>query len=109
MALAGGVEAVGPVGPPSAGVVNSTRTRPAGLDSIVGGFLDTVVTTVATTVQPEAAAAVASTFTFPLLLMLLVLVYLVVESRVDARDPKLRAAPLTSADNRVTFADEDAL
>ena len=57
--------------------------------------------------KPAAVAAVASTFTFPLLLMMIVLLFLLVQDRLDGRDPKLRNAPLTSADARIDFTDED--
>jgi hypothetical protein len=33
--------------------------------------------------------------------------FLVIQSRLDGRDPKLRAAPLTMADTYVPFADGD--
>ena len=61
------------------------------------------------TIKPAAAAAVASNFGFPLILMILVVIFLLVQSRLDARDPKLRVAPLTPADSLVAFRDEDEL
>jgi hypothetical protein len=60
-------------------------------------------------VKPAAAAAVASTFTFPLALMVAVLVFVVAQSRVDHRDPKLRAAPRSTAETLLPFEDEVAL
>jgi hypothetical protein len=62
-----------------------------------------------TIVKPAAAAAVASTFAFPLLLMLLVLFFLVVQPRMDGRDPKLRAAPRTATETFVPFEEEGVL
>jgi hypothetical protein len=75
------------------------------------GFFDAFITTVADrvgpTVQPAAVAAIASTFGFPLVLMLAVLLFLVVQSRLDGGDPKLQAAPMTTADTYVPFLDGD--
>jgi hypothetical protein len=56
-------------------------------------------------VRPEAAAAVAQGFGFPMALAVLVLLFLVIQGRVDARDPKLRRAPHTHADTLVEFED----
>jgi hypothetical protein len=58
-------------------------------------------------VQP--AAAVATSFAFPLLLMLIVLFFLVVQPRMDGRDPKLRAAPHGATETVVLFEEEEAL
>ena len=41
--------------------------------------------------------------------MIAVLLYLLVQSRLDSRDPKLRAAPLTAGETIVPFRDEDQL
>jgi hypothetical protein len=38
--------------------------------------------------------------------MLAVILFLVIQSRLDGRDPKLRAAPLTIAETYLPFADE---
>ena len=57
-------------------------------------------------VRPAAAAAVATTFSFPLALMIAVLLFLLVQNRVDGRDPKLRAAPQTARDTVVKFKHE---
>jgi hypothetical protein len=70
-------------------------------DAIIGGVADHL----GPTVQPAAAVAVAATFGFPLALMLAVVLFLVVQSRLDGRDPKLRAAPLTTADTFLPFVD----
>ncbi len=60
-------------------------------------------------VKPAAVAAVATTFGFPIALMVAVLLFLLIQGRLDGRDPKLRAAPLTAADTTVAFIDEEAL
>jgi hypothetical protein len=57
-------------------------------------------------VQPAAAAAVASTFTFPLALMLAVLLFLLIQNRLDGRDPKLRVAAQTAGDTFMKFKNE---
>jgi len=44
-----------------------------------------------------------------LILMIAVLLFLLIQSRLDGRDPKLRAAPLTSAETILPFRDEDQL
>jgi hypothetical protein len=78
-------------------------SEPTGLlDALLGG----VAARVGPTVQPAAAVAVAATFGFPLALMLAVILFLVVQSRLDGRDPKLRAAPLTTAETFLAYADE---
>jgi len=76
-----------------------------GLAEIISG----VAAQIQTTVKPAAAAAVATEFTFPLILMIAVLLFLLVQSRLDGRDPKLRAAPLTAAETILPFRDEDQL
>ena len=38
--------------------------------------------------------------------MLAVLLFLIVQSRLDGRDPKLRSAPLKTADTYLPFLDE---
>jgi hypothetical protein len=88
-----------------------TATRPSVLDSIViaDRVLAEAATQVATIVRPGAAAAVATTFSFPLTLMLAVLVFLLVQRYVDRRDPKLRAAPRSTADGLIEFKDEEGL
>jgi hypothetical protein len=59
--------------------------------------------------NPESAIVVASTFGFPLALMLAVLGFLVAQSRIDARDPKLRTAPRAPQDLVLAFRDEGEL
>jgi hypothetical protein len=77
----------------------------SGIDGIISG----VAAQIRTTVKPAAAAAVATAFGFPLILMIAVLLFLVVQSRLDGRDPKLRAAPLTASETILQFRDEDQL
>jgi len=67
------------------------------------------VTTVGSVVKPAAAAAVATTFSFPLALMLAVLIFLLGQSFLDRRDPKLRAAPDSTAETSVPFEEEEKL
>jgi hypothetical protein len=76
---------------------------------VVGGVLAAAVEQVATVVKPEAAALVATAFSFPLLLMVAVVCFLIGQGRVDARDPKLRAAPRTPKDMVLSFRDEEEL
>ena len=52
---------------------------------------------------------VRPTFSFPLVLMLAVLLFLFIQSEVDRRDPKLRAAPRTVAETVIPFEEEDEL
>jgi hypothetical protein len=92
-----------------AGFIESTVALPnrrVGPADFLSGLVAGVADRVGPTVQPAAAAAVATAFGFPLALMLAVLAFLVVQSRLDGRDPKLRSAPLTSADTIVPFTNE---
>ena len=41
--------------------------------------------------------------------MIAVLLFLLIQSRMDDRDPKLRLAPLTTADTVLPFRDEEGL
>jgi len=75
----------------------------------VGAVVTGVVKGVQTAVKPEAASAVAQTFGFPLALMIAVLGFLIIQGRMDERDPKLRRAPLTAAETTVLFVDEGEL
>jgi hypothetical protein len=72
------------------------------VDAIVGFAVDGA----ARLLRPEAAATVATSFGFPLALAVLVLLFLLVQSRLDDRDPKLRSAPMTMADTLVAFEDD---
>ena len=60
-------------------------------------------------VRPGAAVAVAGQFSFPLALALAVVAYLVVQGRMDRRDPKLRLAPQHVVETVVRFEPEAKL
>ena len=62
---------------------------------------------VKSTVKPAAVAALAQTFTFPLALAVLVLLFLLIQSRLDGRDPKLRYAPRSAGEAFIEFEEED--
>ena len=72
------------------------------LDSVADAAADQA----ALIVKPAAAAAVASSFAFPLILMVVVLFFLVIQPRMDGRDPKLRNAPRTTSETLVPFEEE---
>ena len=74
--------------------------------AFVGAVVTEVVKGVQTAVKPEAASAVAQTFGFPLALMVALLAFLIIQGRMDERDPKLRRAPLTTAETTVLFVNE---
>lgn len=104
----------GPDGGPLRGDVLATVSTPrgpvaghGGPGDLLGAFFGDVAERVAPAVVPAAAAAIAQTFGFPIALTLAVLLFLVIQSRFDGRDPKLRAAPLTTADTYLPFADGD--
>ena len=59
-----------------------------------------VVAGVNIVVKPGAAATVANTFSFPLALMVVVVLFLVIQPRVDRRDPRLRALAAASDERR---------
>ena len=75
------------------------------VSAIIGAAADQI----GRVVKPEAAAVVAVAFSFPLMLMLAVVTFLVVQNRVDSRDPKLRLAPKTRDDGLVAFQEEGQL
>jgi hypothetical protein len=77
--------------------------------AILRSVITEVVKGVGTAVKAEAATAVAQTFGFPLALMFAVLIFLLIQSRMDERDPKLRRAPLTDAETIVPFVNESEL
>jgi hypothetical protein len=60
-------------------------------------------------VRPEVAAAVATTFGFPLGLALAVVAFLVLQNRLDHRDPKLRAAASSWTERTLPYTREDEL
>jgi hypothetical protein len=78
-----------------------------GPGDLLGSFVTGVAERFGPSVKP--AVAIAATFGFPLALMLAVLLFLIIQSRLDDRDPKLRAAPLTSSETYLPFADEGDL
>lgn len=102
----------GPVLPPAPATVNTAPIEPMdtiGPGEVVGRVVTAAVEQVARVVRPDAAVAVASQFTFPLALALAVLAYLVIQGRVDRRDPKLRIAPQHVLETLVLFRTEDEL
>lgn len=92
-----------PVAAPVApGIVGET-------DNIIGQIWAAATDGIGRAVSPQAAAQVAQTFGFPLALMMAVLLFLIVQDRVDRRDPKLRAAPMAFVDTMVRFSEEEDL
>jgi len=101
---------------PPAPAVPELRSEPAVTavpGAVVGGVFGQVVSLAAEQVgryvRPDAVAAVATEFTFPLALTLAVLAFLVVQHRLDRRDPKLRVAPQNVVETLVQFQGEDQL
>ena len=76
---------------------------------MVGRVVDAAVEGVARVVRTDAAVAVAAQFTFPLALTFAVLFFLLIQNRVDRRDPKLRIAPQHVIETLLTFRTEDEL
>lgn len=77
--------------------------------NVVGAFLGAAADQIGRVIKPEAAAVVAVAFGFPLGLSLAVLLFLAVQGRLDARDPKLRLAPKTRDDGLIAFKEEGQL
>jgi hypothetical protein len=75
---------------------------------VVQEIVSTTVSEAAKLVKPEVAAAVATTFGFPLGLAIVVVLFLAVQTRLDHRDPKLRAVALSETE-MVEFESEDEL
>lgn len=75
------------------------------METVLGALLG-MVQDAAGTIRPEAAMVVATTFGFPLALALLVLLFLLVQSRLDDREPKLRTAMRSQGDQFVGFEDD---
>ncbi len=94
----GAAQAVGGAGPAGAGGGDPGEW-----------VLEAVEGTAAVVIQPTAAAEVATTFGFPLILMLLVILFLLVQGRLDHRDPKLTQAARSQLDLIASFAGEDEL
>jgi hypothetical protein len=87
-------------------VERAERLEPAG---VVGRVVDAAVNGVARVVRADAVVAVAAHFTFPLALALAVFCFLLIQNRVDRRDPKLRIAPQHVIETLLTFRTEDEL
>ena len=75
------------------------------METVLGAIIG-LVRDATGTIRPEAAIVVATTFGFPLALALLVLLFLLVQSRLDDRDPKLRTAMRSQGDLLVGFEDD---
>jgi hypothetical protein len=103
-APASGPGSVGSPNPPGGRSGTTVEPDDGGLFSTV---LNAVGLQVRTTVKPAAVVAVATTFTFPLALAVLVLLYLLVQARLDSRDPKLRFAPSSAGETYIAFEEED--
>lgn len=95
--------------PSSAPVVVATLPPDEGQDQGIAQIVSGAARQFSAVIKPEVAAVVAATFGFPLILMLVVAMFVIVQSRMDNRDPKLRLAPLTIRDTMVSFADEAAV
>jgi hypothetical protein len=78
-----------------------------GEQTLFDSVLSVVNEQLQSTVKPAAVAAVARTFTFPLALAVVVIVFLLVQARLDSRDPKLRLAPSSAGEAYVAFEEED--
>ena len=93
--------------PAGDGVRDPFVGRPSdGIQSAVDAIVGFAVEGAGRVLQPQAAATVATSFGFPITLALLVVLFLLVQSRVDDRDPKLRSAPRSMADTLVAFEDD---
>jgi hypothetical protein len=88
-----------PVGP-------GMDTARDGLSGMVNALVGAAVDGAGQVIRPEAAAVVATAFGFPMVLALLVLVFLVLQPRLDNRDPKLHNAPHTFTDTLIGFEDD---
>ena len=86
----------------------TTGSGPVDLGGVLDYVADAAVDQAEIIVKPAAAAAVASSFAFPLILMLAVLFFLVVQPRMDGRDPKLRNAPRSASETLVQFEEDGA-
>jgi hypothetical protein len=74
---------------------------------LLGSLLSGLAKRITETVRPEAVEAIARSFGFPLALALLVIIFLLVQDRLDDRDPKLRHAPRSAGETYIAF-EEDA-
>jgi len=89
----------------------SASVVPNGQDgeSLLSEVWDAAAQGIGNAVSAEAAAQVVKTFGFPLALMMAVFLFLIVQDRIDRRDPKLRAAPRSFLDTFVSFKEEGEL
>ena len=106
-ASASPVPAPGPVETPAPPSSPAATTVEPDAGNVLSAVLGAVGERVRTTVKPAVVAAIASTFTFPLALAILVVLYLLVQARLDGRDPKLRYAPGSAGETYVAFEEED--
>ena len=91
------------------GIVGRPGTTVSGPVEFVGNVARGAAAQVSLVVKPAAAAAVATSFGFPLALMLIVVLFLVVQPRLDFRDPKLLGGPAGASEAAVMFEDESRL
>jgi hypothetical protein len=106
--IAAGAQAVLPPAPAAGG---NAPAKPASGDA-AGSLVESVAqmaADAARAVTPGAVAVVATALGFPLALMALVFLFLLVQSRLDRRDPKLAADTQANADALVRFEVEDEL
>jgi hypothetical protein len=83
---------------------------PAPVDEPPGFFnevLGAVAHNIRTTVQPDVVAAVATTFSFPLILAIAVVAFLLLQARLDSRDPKIRFAPRSAGEVYIAFEEDE--
>ncbi|GAB7193516.1 hypothetical protein NUM3379_42260 [Kineococcus sp. NUM-3379] len=88
----------------AAGGTRGAGNEDTGISSPIPGFDPSAWISESLPLDPQAASmlrAMAATSGFPVLLLLLILLFLVIQDRVDRRDPKLALAPL--------YPDADAL
>jgi hypothetical protein len=83
--------------------------NPSGPAEVVGRIVAGAAAEVSKVVRPAAAAALATSFGFPLILMVIVIGFLVIQPRLDYRDPKLRGASQKESETVMTFEEEAAL
>jgi hypothetical protein len=110
----GGTDGTEPrTGVPGSGSGQATRAPQVTEAASTGGVFGIVTALVASAadsagrvISTDAAVAVASGFGFPIALALLVLLFLVIQPRVDKRDPKLASAPHGLTDTLVAFEDD---
>jgi len=104
---AGGAGGGGGPSAPSSGVTGPEDSDARGGGGIIEAVLGAVTDQVQSTVKPAVVAALAQTFTFPLALAAIVLLFLLIQSRLDGRDPKLRYAPRSAGEVYIEFGEED--